>query len=88
MVNFPAMCSELIRVLKPGGMLAASLNLDEPPTAEEPQQLNEAAIGEHLLDRLEIQSYRCVDKTGTTPSNRSSAGKNDGGSPDARGCSG
>lgn len=60
--DFPAMCEELFRVLKPGGLLMASLNLDEPPTAEEPQRLDEAAIREHLLDGLDLESYRCADK--------------------------
>jgi SAM-dependent methyltransferase len=60
--DLPAMCSEILRVLKPGGLLAASLNLEEQRTAEEPQQLSEAAIRGHLLAGLEVEQYRATDK--------------------------
>jgi SAM-dependent methyltransferase len=60
--NFPDMCNEIIRVLKPGGDFIASFNLEEPATPYEPQQLNEKIIKENLLDCLEIQSYRITEK--------------------------
>ena len=56
--DFPAMCGEIIRVIRPGGLFIASFNLNEPSQITEPQQLNEAAIAVHLLDRLDIRSYR------------------------------
>ena len=63
--DFPLMCREILRVLRPGGLLVGSFNLGEPPTPEEPQQLDEAAINRHLLDRLEVESYR-VGRRGAT----------------------
>jgi SAM-dependent methyltransferase len=60
--NFEAMCAELVRVLRPGGLLAASLNLDEPATAEEPQRLTEERVRASLLDRLVVESYRIAGK--------------------------
>ena len=56
--DFPAMCSEIIRVIRPGGMFIGSFNLNEPWNLTEPQQLTEADINAQLLDRLEIRSYR------------------------------
>jgi SAM-dependent methyltransferase len=56
--DFPAMCSEIIRVLRPGGLFIGSFNLNEPWNITEPQQLTEADIATHLLDRLDIRSYR------------------------------
>lgn len=60
--NFSLMCSEVIRILKPGGEFIGSFNLEEPATPYEPQQLSEKYIAENLLDRLEIQSYRITEK--------------------------
>ena len=60
--DFPAMCSEILRVLKPGGLLAASVDLDEMPTPEEPQRLTEELMHEHLLAGLRVEGYRCGDK--------------------------
>jgi SAM-dependent methyltransferase len=56
--DFPAMCSEIIRVIRPGGLFIGSFNLNEPWNITEPQQLTQADIAAHLLDRLDIQSYR------------------------------
>ena len=56
--DFPAMCDEIIRVIRPGGLFIGSFNLNEPWSITEPQQLNESTIDVHLLDRLEIRSYR------------------------------
>jgi SAM-dependent methyltransferase len=56
--DFPAMCSEIIRVMRPGGLFIGSFNLNEPWNITEPQQLSEADIAAQLLDRLDIRSYR------------------------------
>ena len=56
--DFPAMCDEILRVIRPGGLFIGSFNLNEPWNITEPQQLSEADIAAHLLDRLEIRSYR------------------------------
>lgn len=56
--SFSQMCSEIIRVLKPGGDFIGSFNLEEPPTPTEPQKLDEIIIKEHLLNELDVISYR------------------------------
>ena len=60
--NFSVMCAEIMRVLKPGGQFIGSFNLEEPASPCEPQQLNEKIIKEHLLDNMEVQSYRITNK--------------------------
>jgi len=60
--NFPVVCKEIIRVLKPGGEFIGSFNLEEPRSTCEPQQLNERIIKENLLNYLEVQSYRITKK--------------------------
>lgn len=60
--NFDRMCNELIRILKPGGTLIASFNLEEPPTPAEPQRLTEQMIQDSLLKYLRIESYRLARK--------------------------
>jgi SAM-dependent methyltransferase len=60
--SFPTMCKEVIRVLKPGGELIGSFNLEEPRSPCEPQQFNEKTIKENLLSYLEVQSYRISQK--------------------------
>lgn len=60
--NFPIICAEIVRVLKPGGVFIGSFNLEEPASRCEPQQLNEQVIKENLLNNLEIQSYRTTRK--------------------------
>ena len=52
------MCSEILRILRPGGELIGSFNIDEPPTVTEPQTLTEGALQEHLLRHLRIVSRR------------------------------
>lgn len=56
-------CIELLRVLKPGGILAGSFNLHEPACATEPQCLDEQTLCNHLFRHLAIQSYRVALKT-------------------------
>ena len=60
--NFSNMCSEIVRVLKPGGEFIGGFNLEEHSTPCEPQKLNEKCIKEELLSKLEIQSYRITEK--------------------------
>jgi SAM-dependent methyltransferase len=64
--NFSAMCREIVRVIKPGGLFIGSFNLEEPALPTEPQRLTEAVIKEHLLDHLEVQSYRVTGKPKAT----------------------
>jgi SAM-dependent methyltransferase len=56
--DFPTMCGEIIRVLRPGGLLIGSFNLEEPPTLWEPQTLNMEIIQRNLLDFLDVDSCR------------------------------
>ena len=56
--NYEAMCSELRRILKPGGLLLGSFNLDENASVCEPQTLTEEKIKAGLLKDFEIISYR------------------------------
>lgn len=56
--DLPRISAEIIRVIKPGGLFIGSFNLEEPATSSEPQRLNEEAIKHHILDHLEIESYR------------------------------
>lgn len=60
--SFTVMCSEIIRVLKPGGDFIGSFNLEEPSTKCEPQKLDEKIIEEHLLNKLEVISYRITEQ--------------------------
>jgi SAM-dependent methyltransferase len=60
--NFLEMCGEIFRVLKPAGLFVGSFNLEEPPAPTEPQRLNEGIIKEHLLDRLEVETYRLAPR--------------------------
>jgi SAM-dependent methyltransferase len=59
--SFHAICKEILRVIKPGGYFIGSFNLEEPATTTEPQQLNENKIKKHLLEYLEVESYRITN---------------------------
>mgnify|MGYP001576662499 CR=1 FL=1 len=59
--SFAKMCREIIRVLKPGGEFIGSFNLEEPPTSCEPQRLDEDVIKKHLVDFLNVSSYRITN---------------------------
>lgn len=56
--NLEAICSEIVRVMKPDAQLVASFNLNEPPTLAEPQTLTEDLLQTMLLRRFEPQSVR------------------------------
>ena len=60
--NFAVMCSEIVRVIKPGGLFIGSFNLEEPASPCEPQRLNEQIIKDNLLKHLDIKSYRITTK--------------------------
>jgi ubiquinone/menaquinone biosynthesis C-methylase UbiE len=64
--DFPKMCKEILRVLKPHGLFIGSINLEEAPTLWEPQTLSLDTVRRNLLDFLEIESYR-VSKQGPEP---------------------
>jgi ubiquinone/menaquinone biosynthesis C-methylase UbiE len=53
-----AICSELLRILKPGGVFAGSFNLNERATAAEPQTLTEELLERVLINRLETLDKR------------------------------
>ena len=60
--SFPKMCSEIFRILKPGGELIGSFNLGEPTTVCEPQTLTAELIKTNLLINFSIISYRISNK--------------------------
>ena len=66
--DFPTMCAEILRVLKPGGYLIGSFNLEEPLSFAEPQTLSVQDVQTHLLDHLQVESYR-ISRQGDEPDN-------------------
>ncbi len=56
--NFDITCREIVRIIKPGGELIGSFNLNEPKSASEPQTLDEEIIQEELLRYFDIINYR------------------------------
>ena len=66
--DFPTMCAEILRVLKPGGYLIGSFNLEEPLSFAEPQTLSVQDVQSHLLDHLQVESYR-ISRQGDEPDN-------------------
>jgi ubiquinone/menaquinone biosynthesis C-methylase UbiE len=63
--HFEIMSKECLRILKPGGLFTGSFNLNEIPTATEPQMLTEAVVKKNILNYLECISYR-LTKTGVS----------------------
>jgi len=53
-----AMCSEMNRILKPGGLLIGSFNLNHKPGKAEPQKLTEAFLRSQLFPDFDILSWR------------------------------
>lgn len=66
--DFPTMCAEILRVIKPGGYLIASFNLEEPPSFGEPQTLSVEDVKTNLLNHLQVESYR-ISRQGEEPDN-------------------
>jgi SAM-dependent methyltransferase len=65
--DFPAICREILRVVKPDGLFIGSFNMEEPATRTEPQSLTERTVRENLLDHLGVQTYRIARQdSGTT----------------------
>lgn len=60
--DFAGTCRELLRILAPGGLLIASLNLGEPATVCEPQSLTAEDVQAHLLRHLLVLSYRTAPR--------------------------
>lgn len=56
--DLSSMCKEVLRILKPGGLLVGSFNLHEPACACEPQNLSERLLGDRLFRHLSLSSYR------------------------------
>lgn len=57
-MNLEDIVSELLRILKPRGVLLASFNLNEPFRECEPQTLTETLLNEKMLKYFDIESYR------------------------------
>jgi SAM-dependent methyltransferase len=60
--NLDAMTREMLRILKPGGLLIGSFNMDEEAGVSEPQTLTPELLEQHLLRHLEVQSRRVALK--------------------------
>ena len=59
-VNLHAICRELRRILKPGGEIIGSFNLDEPACINEPQVLTEQRVREVLLPDFHISRRKLM----------------------------
>lgn len=60
--NLEEMASEILRILKPGGLFLASFNLNEPANDAEPQCFDEEILRKHILKHLNVKSYRIALK--------------------------
>lgn len=80
--NLDNMVGELLRILKPGGVLLGSFNLNEPCTECEPQTLNEDILQEKLLKYFEVQvykmAYKGINSTYENMNNNNLVNKSDG----------
>ncbi len=56
--DLPIMCDELRRILKPGGFIIGSYNLNQPATKAEPQTITEDILNQLLFREYKIISYR------------------------------
>lgn len=56
--DLESICNEMLRILKPQGILLASFNLNEPKSECEPQTLTESLLKEGLLNYFNINTYR------------------------------
>lgn len=56
--SLESMTGEILRILKPNGVLLASFNLNEPATYCEPQTLTEQLLEEKLLRYFDVVSYK------------------------------
>jgi ubiquinone/menaquinone biosynthesis C-methylase UbiE len=56
------MLDEMFRVIRPGGLFAASLNLDEPATPTEPATLTEEFIEQQISPRLNVTRYKAAPR--------------------------
>jgi SAM-dependent methyltransferase len=63
---FDIMSKECLRILKPGGLFIGSFNLNEKPSACEPQMLTESVVQENILQYCECTFSR-LTKTGIAP---------------------
>jgi len=55
--NLIPICNELRRILKPGGQLIGSFNLNHPPRKEEPQKLSENTLKKVLFRDYTIKHW-------------------------------
>lgn len=56
--NLPTICAELRRIVKPGGLIIGSFNLNHRPTKAEPQRMTEDILKILLFKDYEILSWR------------------------------
>lgn len=56
--SLEVMSREILRILKPQGVLLASFNLNQPSTECEPQTLTQEKLKNCLLNYFEIENYR------------------------------
>ena len=60
--NLDKMAGELLRILKPGGHLLGSFNLNEPSTECEPQTLTEEILNEKLLRHFKVEIRKIINR--------------------------
>jgi len=56
--HLSVMCREIKRILKPGGWLIGSFNLNQKPTLSEPQMLKEDSLKRELFGGWHLASWR------------------------------